>query len=77
MSDKKLPIVEDITGLSRTYRVLWRLQFLGFTVFGPADQLPHRDPRERLKRDRARRVLRAHEAAGTQAPDEVIAVANS
>ena len=76
MSDKRLPIVEDIMGLSRSYRVLWRLQFLGFTIFGPADQLPHRDPRERLKRDRARRVLRAHEAAGTQAPEEVIAAAD-
>ncbi|MFL4472964.1 hypothetical protein ACIPVK_03075 [Paeniglutamicibacter sp. MACA_103] len=75
MSDKRLPIVEDTTGLSRTYRALWRLQFLGYSVFGPADQLPHRDPRERLKRDRARKVLNAHEAAGTQAPDEVIATA--
>lgn len=75
MSDKRLPIIEDITGLSRGYRFRWRLQFLGFSIFGPADQRPSRDPRERLKVDRARRVFRAHELAGTQAPDEVIAVA--
>lgn len=76
MSDKRLPIIEDITGLSRGYRFRWRLQFLGFSIFGPADQLPSRDPRERLKVERARRVLRAHESAGTQAPDDVVRVAN-
>lgn len=76
MSDKRLPIIEDITGLSRGYRFRWRLQFMGFSIFGPADQLPSRDPRERLKVDRARRVLRAYEALGTQAPDEVIQVAS-
>ncbi|MFF5792680.1 MULTISPECIES: hypothetical protein [unclassified Paeniglutamicibacter] len=75
MSDKRLPIVEDITGLSRGYRLRWRLQFLGFSIFGPADQLPSRDPRERLKIDRARKVLRAHEAQGTPAPEEVIETA--
>ncbi|GAA5228843.1 hypothetical protein [Paeniglutamicibacter antarcticus] len=77
MSDQRLPIVEDTTGLSLMYRALWRLQFVGFFFFGPAEQAPHRDPRERLKRDRARRVLSAHEAAGTQAPDEVISTAKS
>ena len=75
MSDKRLPIIEDITGLSRGYRLRWRLQFLGFSIFGPADQLPSRDPRERLKIERARRVLRAHEAQGTTAPAEVVATA--
>lgn len=75
MSDKRLPIVEDLTGLSRGYRFRWRLQFLGFSIFGPADQLPSRDPRERLKVDRARRVLRAHEAQGTTAPEDVVRIA--
>ena len=39
MSDKPLPIVQDTTGLTRGYRFRWRLQYLGFTIFGPADQL--------------------------------------
>ncbi|KAA0979394.1 hypothetical protein ACIGB6_12605 [Paeniglutamicibacter gangotriensis] len=75
MSDKRLPIVKDTTGLSLFYRALWRLQFVGFFFFGPAELPPHRDPKEALKRGRAQRVLRAHEAAGTQAPDEVIETA--
>ncbi|QXQ10371.1 hypothetical protein [Paeniglutamicibacter sp. Y32M11] len=77
MSDKSLPIVEDITGLSLSYRFFWRLQYLGFSIFGPADLLPHRDPRQKMKRERARIVLRAHEVAGTPAPDEVISTAAS
>lgn len=76
MSDKRLPIVKDTTGLSLVYRALWRLQFVGFFFFGPAELPPHRDPKEKLKRERARKVLAAHEAAGTQAPDEVLATAN-
>ncbi|HXD27867.1 MAG TPA: hypothetical protein VN621_03810 [Arthrobacter sp.] len=75
MSHKPLPIVKDTTGLSFGYRVRWWLQFLGFFVMGPADQLPHNDPKERLKRERAIRVLRAHEARGTEAPQEVKATA--
>lgn len=77
MNHQRLPIIEDLTGLSRGYRFRWRLQYLGFFIFGPADQMPHLDPKERLKRARARKVLRAHEAAGTHAPAEVIEVAES
>lgn len=71
MSHKPLPIIKDTTGLSVAYRVRWWLQFLGFFVMGPADQLPHLDPKERLKRERAVRVLRAHQARGTEVPDDV------
>ncbi|RZU63085.1 hypothetical protein [Zhihengliuella halotolerans] len=72
MSDKPLPIVKDTTGLSRGYRFQWRLQYLGFSIFGPADQLPFRSPFEKLKRERALRVLRAHETNGTEAPQDVV-----
>lgn len=75
MNDKRLPIVKDITGLSPGYRLWWRLQFLGLSIFGPAEQIPSRDPRERLKINRARKVLRAHEAQGTPASAEVIETA--
>lgn len=71
MSHKPLPIVKDKTGLSVGYRLTWWLQFLGFFVMGPADQMPHMDPKERLKRERAVRVMRAHEARGTEVPQEV------
>ncbi|WP_309081745.1 hypothetical protein [Zhihengliuella sp.] len=75
MSDKPRPIVRDTTGLSLNYRFWWRLQYLGFAIFGPADQQPHRSPREHLKQERALRVLRAHETRGTQAPQEVVEAA--
>ncbi|MGO2004013.1 hypothetical protein ACTXOR_00745 [Arthrobacter rhombi] len=77
MDHKRLPIVKDTTGLGMGYKIGWWLQFFGYFFFGPADQLPHLDPRERLKRERARRVLRAHRKHGTEAPHEVMLVAGS
>lgn len=70
-SDTPLPIVADLTGLTRRYRFIWRLKYLGFSIFGPADQPVHRSPKEHLKWQRARKVLAAHEAQGTEAPEEV------
>lgn len=72
MDESSLPIIEDVTGLSRGYRFLWRLKFFGLTVFGPAERSVHSSPRERIKWERAVKVMRAHEAAGTVADDLTI-----
>lgn len=74
--DTPLPIVADTTGLTRGYRFRWGLQYLGFSIFGPADQRVENSPKERLKWERARRVLRAYEESGRQAPVEVVETAN-
>jgi hypothetical protein len=74
--DTPLPIVADTTGLTRGYRFRWGLQYLGFSIFGPADQRVENSPKERLKWKRARRVLRAYEESGKQAPAEVVETAN-
>ncbi|GAB3621206.1 hypothetical protein [Glutamicibacter sp. PS] len=75
MSDAPLPIVRDTTGLSRGYRVLWRLKYLGLSIFGPAERTIETSPRERVKWERAVRVLRAHQAAGTTPDAETIQAA--
>lgn len=77
MDQKRLPIVKDATGLGLGYKIGWWLQFMAYFFLGPADQQSHLDPRERLKRERARRVLRAHRQRGTEAPHEVLLVAGS
>jgi len=74
-SDEKRPIVRDTTGLSRSYRFRWWAKYVGYTFFGPADVQPHLNPLEKLKHERAVRVLRAHEAAGTRAPQDVVEAA--
>lgn len=68
MNESPLPIVTDTTGLSRSYRFFWRLKFAALMIFGPAERSIHTSPRERHKWERAIRVLRAHESAGTE-PD--------
>lgn len=70
--DERRPIVRDTTGLSLPYRFRWWSRFVGYSIFGPADVQPHLNPLEKLKRERALRVLRAHEAAGTQPPQDVV-----
>lgn len=70
--DEKRPIVQDTTGLSLFYRFRWWSRFVGYSIFGPADVQPHLNPLEKLKRERALRVLNAHEAAGTPAPQVVV-----
>lgn len=76
MDESPLPIIEDTTGLSVGYRVLWRLKYLGLSIFGPAERNLGDSPRERHKWDRAYRVLKAHEAAGTQADELTIYTAS-
>ncbi|WP_246055454.1 hypothetical protein [Glutamicibacter uratoxydans] len=68
MDESPLPIIDDTTGLSAGYRALWRLKYLGLSIFGPAERTVTASPRERIKWDRAYKVFKAHEAAGTQ-PD--------
>ena len=63
--------MRDNTGLSFGYRLGWRLEYLGVSVFGPAQHVPASDPKRRLRRERARRVIAAHEARGTTAPEWV------
>lgn len=60
--------MRDNTGLSFGYRLGWRLEYLGVSVFGPAQHVPASDPKRRLRRQRAQRVIDAHAARGTSAP---------
>lgn len=60
--------LKDNTGLGIGYRMGWRLEYIGVSIFGPAQHVPASDPKRRLRRERARRVIAAHEARGTQAP---------
>ena len=63
--------MKDNTGLSIGYRMGWRLEYIGVSVFGTAQHVPASDPKRRLRRERARRVIAAHEARGTTAPEWV------
>lgn len=76
MDESPLPIIRDITGLSLRYRALWRLKFLGLSIFGPAERSVATSPRERIKWDRAMMVLRAHQTAGTQPDEQTIYTTN-
>ena len=51
--------MKDNTGLSIGYRMGWRLEYIGVSVFGPAQHVPASDPKRRLRRERARRVIAA------------------
>ena len=63
----KTPIPKDTTGLSLWYRLTWRAEYLGVSLTGPAEQTLERDPKERLRRERTRRVARAHADRGESA----------
>lgn len=62
----KTPIPKDKTGLSLWYRFTWRLEYLGVSLVGPAQQTLERDPKEKLRRERTRRVTEARAAAAEQ-----------
>ncbi|UYQ77563.1 hypothetical protein OF385_16360 [Glutamicibacter sp. JL.03c] len=72
MDESPLPIITDTTGLGVGYRVLWRLKYLGLSIFGPAERRVDSSPRERIKWDRAMKVKAAHEVAGTQPDDQTL-----
>ena len=63
--------MRDNTGLGLGYRFAWRLEYIGVSCFGPAQHMPATDPKRRLRRERAARVIAAHEARGTEAPEWV------
>lgn len=63
--------MRDNTGLGLGYRIGWRLEYIGVSCFGPAQHVPATDPKRRLRRERAARVIAGHEAKGTQAPEWV------
>ncbi|MFC6712562.1 hypothetical protein [Branchiibius cervicis] len=50
------PIPAETRGLSLGYRFVWRLQYTLLAWGGPAQMPLHRDPRERMRRQRAARV---------------------
>lgn len=56
MAPSPTPIPSSHDGLSFGYRFLWRLQYTLLSWGGPAQQSPERDPRERMRRERAARV---------------------
>lgn len=66
--------MKDTTGLDIGYRLVWRLEYAGLTIFGPAQFASDADPKSKLRLDRARRVKAAHEERGTQVPQEVLDV---
>ncbi len=45
--------------LSVAYRVGWRIRYLGWHLFGPAELHGDQDPHERLRRERQARVAAA------------------
>ncbi len=46
------------SGLPWRYRLSYRLQIIGLSVFGPAQLGETNDPKQRLERDRAERISR-------------------
>ena len=60
----KTQIPKETTGLSPLYRFAWRMEYLGVSVFGPAQQSLDKDPTERLRRQRAAKVAAARSRAG-------------
>ena len=49
-------------GLSLTYRILYRIRYLGLHLYGPAQLGDAEDPHARLKRERERKVAEARRA---------------
>lgn len=58
-------MAKDRTGLSLGYRIMWRIRYMGVSVFGPAQLDPDDDPKDNLRKERERKVAAAHAAAGT------------
>jgi len=52
----------DREGLSLGYRILYRVKFLGWHLYGPAQLDEHNDPHRRLERERAAKVEAARRA---------------
>lgn len=52
----------DREGLSLGYRVMYRIKYLGWHLFGPAQLGEHDDPHMKLKREREAKVAAARQA---------------
>lgn len=50
------PIPRDTTGLTWRYRFFWRLEYAVLHWGGPPQPALDRDPREKLRRERAAKV---------------------
>lgn len=66
--------MKDKTGLGLGYRILWRFEYMGLTIFGPPQGLAQGDPKQRLRLERAEKVKAAHDARGEETPQEVLDV---
>lgn len=51
----------DHEGLSWGYRLLYRIKYIGLSIFGPAQLDDRDDPRSRLRRERAAKVEAARQ----------------
>lgn len=49
-------------GLSLWYRFMWRVKYMGYHVFGPAQLSGQKDPQWRLRQRREAKVQAAREA---------------
>jgi len=52
----------DREGLSLGYRIMYRIKYLGWHLYGPAQLGEYDDPHRRLERERAAKVKIAREA---------------
>lgn len=52
----------DREGLSLGYRIMYRIKYLGWHLYGPAQLGEYDDPHRRLERERAAKVKAAREA---------------
>lgn len=75
--NKLIPLLQDRTGLTTWYRLKWRSQYMIFTIWGSADRQAGIDPRAQLRKERAGRIVRAHEDQGTEASAEIVAMAQA
>jgi hypothetical protein len=57
-----MPGTSEREGLSLAYRIGWRIRYLGWHLFGPAQLQGDQDPHERLRRERQARVAVARRA---------------
>lgn len=64
--------VKDTTGLGLGYRLIWRLEYAGLTIWGPAEMTTGSDPKSKLRLERALKIQAGHEKRGTPVPDEVL-----
>lgn len=63
--------MKDKTGLGLGYRIKWRAEYIGVSCFGPAQHTKATDPKRRLRRQRAERIIAAHDQRGTEVPQDV------